>query len=610
MSFSPLDSALLGPLFATAAMRACFADHAWIGSMLAVEAALARSESRLGLAPDALGPAIAAIRPEDLDIAAIGERTGVAGVPTIPFVQAVQARLSTDLERSFHKGATTQDIIDTALVLRLRDAFHLISTDLDAILQGLSRLADRHRATPCVGRSYGQHAAPVSFGYKVAVWLSGIADAADRLPALRRRVLVASLGGPVGTLASLGADGPRVLDEFARELGLGVTPLCWHTNRGRIAEAGAWLVELMGALAKMATDVVHLASTEVGEVAEPHVPGRGGSSAMPHKRNPVGGTVILAAHAAAKGHASTLFEAMAAAHERPAGLWHAEWTALPSLLGLASGALREARTLAEGLVIDTERMRTNIDLTRGLLFADAAAGRLGARLGREAAHHLVEQAAGTVRQSGVTLADALSRTQAVRDAGVDLTAAFDLAPAVAAAARWVDPALQHAASAREHLAREFVTSKQREAALTQAGNQVLGTWKLRSYEREELATGKRHNQFGDHPDGYLGYAPDGRMYAMFIRQDRITPRDVVPTEEEGVQLIGSMVAYAGTYTLGERQVVHHIDISWNQNWTGTDQVRFFELDGDVLTITTAPYHSHQDGKEGRSILVWDRVPPR
>jgi 3-carboxy-cis,cis-muconate cycloisomerase len=230
MSFSPLDSELFGPRFATAAMRACFSDHAWVSSMMATEAALARSEHQLGLAPDGLRPAIEAIRPEDLDIAALGLRAGIAGVPTIPFVQAVQARLSADLERSFHKGATTQDIIDTALILRIRDAFNLIEGDLDAIIQGLSRLADRHRATPCVGRSYGQHAAPVSFGYKAAVWLTGIADTADRLPDLRTRVLVASLAGPVGTLASLGADGPRVLEGFARELGLGVIPLCWHTN--------------------------------------------------------------------------------------------------------------------------------------------------------------------------------------------------------------------------------------------------------------------------------------------------------------------------------------------------------------------------------------------
>jgi 3-carboxy-cis,cis-muconate cycloisomerase len=305
-----------------------------------------------------------------------------------------------------------------------------------------------------VGRSYGQHAAPISFGYKVAVWLTGIADTADRLPGLRRRVLVASLAGPVGTLASLGADGPRILQGFAEELGLGVTPLCWHTNRGRVAETGAWLAQLIGALAKMATDIVHLASTEVGEVAEPHMPGRGGSSAMPHKRNPVGCTVILAAHAAAKGHASTLFEAMAAAHERPAGLWHAEWTALPSLFGLVSGALREARWLAEGLVVDPDRMRATIGLTRGMLFADAAAGRLAAKLGREAAHRLVEQAAEEVRQTGATLAEVLARTPAVQQSGIDLTGAFDLAPAVAAAARWVDPALRHAAAIRQKLATE------------------------------------------------------------------------------------------------------------------------------------------------------------
>lgn len=606
MSFSPLDSELFGPLFTTDTMRACFSDHAWVGSMLAIEAALARSQGNLGLAPEALAPAIEAISSTDLDIEALGVRAAVAGVPTIPFVQAVQARLSAELERSFHKGATTQDIIDTALVLRMRDALDLITIDLDAVMRGLGQLADRHRTTPCVGRSYLQHAAPLSFGYKAAVWLTGIADTADRLPDLRSRILVASLGGPVGTLASLGASGQPVLDGFARALGLGVTPLCWHTNRGRMAETGAWLVQLAGALAKMATDVAHLASTEVGEVAEPHMPGRGGSSAMPHKRNPVGATVILAAHAAAKGHAATLFEAMAAAHERPAGLWHAEWSALPSLFGLVSGALREARTLAEGLVVDTDRMRANIDLTHGLLFADAAAGRLGAKLGREKAHHLVEQAAAEVRQTGASLADVLGRNQTAHDTNIDLAEAFDLAPGVAAAARWVDPALVHASTIRARLTGS-ITPQQQEMSLTQNTSPVLGTWKLRSYQREEIATGRRHNQFGDAPDGYLGYAPDGRMYAIFTRQDRITPRDVVPTDEEGVQLLGSMVAYAGTYTLGDKQVIHHIDISWNQGWTGTDQVRFFELDGNTLTITTAPYRSYADGKEGRSILVWDKV---
>ena len=451
MTFSALDSELLGPLFATEAMRACFSDEAWVVSMLCAEAALARAQAGLGLAPNGLAEAIEAISPADLDIPALGRQTAVAGVPTIPFVKAVQSRLPPELERGFHKGATTQDIIDTALMLRLRDAFALVTADLDAILSGMARLAQLHRATPCVGRTYGQHAAPITFGFAVAVWLAGIAEAADRLPKLRKLVPVASLGGPVGTLAGLGEHGPSVLDAFARELHLGTTPIAWHARRGRIAEAGAWLVQTMGALAKMATDIAHLASTEVGEVSEPYVPGRGGSSAMPHKRNPVASTVILAAFTAAKGLALTLSDAMAALHERPAGLWHAEWHALPSLFGLASGALREARALAAGLVVHPERMRHNLDLTRGLLFADAAASRLGATLGREAAHALVEQAAGEVRARGDTLIAVLQRDQRVREAGVDLAAAFDLTPAVAAAGSWVDRAEAEAKRVRAAL---------------------------------------------------------------------------------------------------------------------------------------------------------------
>jgi 3-carboxy-cis,cis-muconate cycloisomerase len=209
-----------------------------------------------------------------------------------------------------------------------------------------------------------------------------------------------------------------------------------------MAETGAWLAILMGALAKMATDVAHLASTEVGEVSEPHVPGRGGSSAMPHKRNPLGATVILAAHAAAKGHVSTLIDAMAAAHERPAGLWHAEWLALPQLFGLASGALREARALAEGLVVRPARMRENLEATRGLLFADAVAARLAPQLGRAAAHELVERAAEEVRDTGRDLRSVLEEGEGAR--GISLDEAFDIAPSVAAAALWVERAVADA----------------------------------------------------------------------------------------------------------------------------------------------------------------------
>ncbi len=449
MTFSAVDSALLGPLFATVAMRDVFSDRARLATMLTAEAALARAQARLGLVPDALAPAIEAINADSFDLAALGERTALSGVPTIPFVRAVQARLPKDLERAFHKGASTQDILDTALVLQIRAALALVTRDLDAILAGLAVLAGAHRDTPYVGRTYGQHAAPLTFGFKAAVWLAGVADVAERLPGLRSRLLVASLGGPVGTLAGLGTHGPAVADAFAQALGLGAAPIAWHTRRAGMAEAGAWLATLMGALAKMATDIAHLASTEVAEVAEPWVPGRGGSSAMPHKRNPVSCTVILAAVSASKGHVTTLLDAMASANERPPGLWHAEWHALPTLFGLASGALQEAASLAQGLVVDAPRMRANIDLTRGLLFADAAAARLSPLMGREAAHARIEHAADEVRRTGDTLQAVLARDPALYDA--DLAAAFDLTPAIAAAGPWVDRALTHAAAVRDML---------------------------------------------------------------------------------------------------------------------------------------------------------------
>lgn len=451
MTFSAIDSALLSPLFATAAMRDVFSDQARLAAMLEAEAALARVQAQLGLVPEGLAPAIEAIRADSLDVAALGEQTALSGVPTIPFVRAVQARLPKELERAFHKGATTQDILDTALVLQVRAALALVTADLNTIMTGLAGLASAHRNTPCVGRTYGQHAAPLTFGFKVAVWLAGVAEVAERLPGLRSRLLVASLGGPVGTLAGLGKHGPAVADGFAQALGLAATPIAWHTRRAPIAEAGAWLATLMGALAKMATDIANLASTEVAEVAEPWVPGRGGSSAMPHKRNPVSCTVILAAASAAKGHVTALLDAMASAHERPPGLWHAEWHALPTLFGLASGALHEAVTLARGLVVDAPRMRANVDQTRGLLFADAAAARLSPRLGREAAHTRIEHAADEVRRvAGDTLQTVLARDLALHDA--DLAAAFDLTPAIAAAGPWVDRTLTYATAVRKALA--------------------------------------------------------------------------------------------------------------------------------------------------------------
>ncbi len=435
MTFSALDSTLTGPLFATDAMRGVFDDGARIVAMLEVETALARAQAQTGDAPAELAEALAAISPEDLDLDTLGRETALAGVPVIPFVKAVRALLPASVEPHFHKGTTTQDIADTALALQMRRGLALVADDLGAILHGFSQIAVRHAGTVCAGRSYGQHAAPVTFGYKVAVWNAGIAEVASRAPDVASRILVASLGGPVGTLAGMGERRMAISAAFARALGLAEAPIAPHTRRAPVAEAGHWLAMLLGALARAAGDIAHLASTEVRELAEPHEPGRGGSSAMPHKRNPVSCTVILAAASAARGLTIPLLDAMVSAHERPAGAWHAEWHALPQLFGLASGALREARVLANGLVVDEARMAANLDATRGLLFADAVAARLAPTLGAAAAQAMVSQAADTVRLGSRHLREVLLSDHAVRADLLD--EAFDEGPAIEAAAAWI-----------------------------------------------------------------------------------------------------------------------------------------------------------------------------
>ncbi len=370
-----------------------------------------------------------------------GTATRDAGVVAIPFVKAVEALLPEKLRAHVHKGATSQDIVDTALVLQMADAFALVAADLAAILDGLARLARRHARTPCVGRTYGQQAAPVTFGAVAGTWASGIAEVAAELPRLRERALTASLAGPVGTLAGLGDAADAVRQAFADELGLGQAPVAWHTSRARVVSAGAWLATLIAMLARMATDVVFLSATEVGEVSEAPAEGRGGSSAMPHKQNPLSSAVILSAHAAAPGLVVTLLNAASSGQQRPAGLWQAEWHALPALFGLASGALREARRLAESLHVDARRMRANLDLTHGLVFADAAASALAGKLGRGAAQAMVAKAAAAVRETGEPLRAALARAGAP---AALLHSAFDLRPSTAAAATVAASAVRQA----------------------------------------------------------------------------------------------------------------------------------------------------------------------
>lgn len=410
MSFSPLDSALTGPLFVTPAMRAVFTDEARLAAMLAFETALARAQAESGLVDPALPEALTAIAPGDFDMVALGEATALAGVPVIPFVRQLREMLPPPLASDLHKGATTQDVLDTALVLQIRDALKALAPDLRALIEALHLRAQEHAHSVCAGRTYGQHAAPVTFGFKLAIWLAGICDALDALDDARAGALRVSLGGPVGTLAGIGAPDTAfaIRARMAEILGLSDSPLPWHMRRGGLTRLADALRQLLVALAHMAGDLAHLASTEVGEIAEPHQLGRGGSSAMPHKRNPVSCTVILAALTQARGLAASLDEAMIGGHERPAGAWHGEWHVLPTLLGLVSGALREARVLAQGMEIDVVRMRANLDATRGLLFADAASALLAADLGASEAQAVVTRAADRVRAEDIALIDALT----------------------------------------------------------------------------------------------------------------------------------------------------------------------------------------------------------
>ncbi|MGY6643794.1 MAG: lyase family protein [Salinarimonas sp.] len=437
MSFSPLDSALTGPLFVTPAMRAVFGDEARLAAMLAFETALARAQAEAGMANAALGDALAAITPADFDCAALGAETALAGVPVIPFIGQLRRMLPPPLASDLHKGATTQDMLDTALVIQIRDALKVLAPDLRALIEALHLRAQEHAHSLCAGRTYGQHAAPVTFGFKLAIWLAGICDAFDALDDARPQALRLSLAGPVGTLAGMGAPDTAfaIRARMAEILGLTDTPLPWHARRGGLARLADALRQLLAALARMAGDLAHLASTEVGEIAEPHQPGRGGSSAMPHKRNPVSCTVILAAPHHARGLAGAFNEAAIGAHERPAGAWHGEWHVLPTLLGLVSGALREARVLAERMEIDVARMRVNLDMTRGLLFADAASALLARQMGAAEAQAAVTQAADRVRAEQIDLIDALCLETGRERA--DLAPAFSLEPAIAAAAAHV-----------------------------------------------------------------------------------------------------------------------------------------------------------------------------
>ncbi|AWM90690.1 3-carboxy-cis,cis-muconate cycloisomerase [Pseudomonas sp. 31-12] len=386
---------LFDAYFTARDMREVFCDQGRVQAMLDFESALARAEARVGLIPQSVVASIeAACVAGHYDFAALGEAIATAGNSAIPLVKALGKQIATtdaEAERYVHLGATSQDVMDTGLVLQLRRALELIESDLAQLGETLATQALRFVATPLAGRTWLQHATPVTLGMKIAGWLGAVTRSRQRLQELKPRLLVLQFGGASGTLAALGEQAIPIAEALAGELQLTLPDQPWHTQRDRLVEFGAVLGLIAGSLGKLGRDISLLMQTEAGEVFEPSAPGKGGSSTMPHKRNPVGAAVLIGAATRVPGLLSTLFSAMPQEHERSLGLWHAEWETLPEICCLVSGSLKQALLVADGLEVDADRMARNLDLTQGLVLAEAVSIVLAQRLGRDTAHHLLEQ---------------------------------------------------------------------------------------------------------------------------------------------------------------------------------------------------------------------------
>ena len=403
-----LDSSVFRDIFTTPAMRAVWSDENRVQKYLDFEAALARAQARLGIIPkNAAAEIVKNCKADKFDFALLKEKTERIGYPVLPVVQQLVALCKGKLGEWSHWGATTQDITDTATVLQIREALDLIGAEIDSIADALAKLAKKYRNTPMAGRSNLQQAVPITFGYKMATLLGAFERHRERLAQLKKRVLVGEFGGAAGTLSSLGKDGLRVQAGLMTELKLGQPDISWHTVRDRIAEVGCFLGLVTGTCGKIAFDVKLLMQTEVEEVQEPFHQGRGSSSTMPQKRNPISSVYITAQVAIVKQLTAALLEAQVEDHERATGPWEIEWIVLPEIFMLAAGALAQTRFVVEGMQVNATKMRDNLDMTRGLIMSEAVMMGLGDRMGRNYAHDVVYDVCREVVKTGRPLVDLL-----------------------------------------------------------------------------------------------------------------------------------------------------------------------------------------------------------
>jgi len=440
---APSAAGIFEPIVTTDELLAATGDRAWVQAMLDVEAALARVEARHGVIPKEAASAIAAHCDASLmDLSELGHAARAGGNPVIPLVATLRAAVRPPASDWVHWGATSQDVLDTAAMLIVARSLPLIDADLAQLAAGCAALAEAHRSTPMVGRTLLQHALPTTFGQKVAGWLVAVLDARARLGALAPRLAV-QLGGAAGTLASLGDAGTAILGALAEELGLAEPVLPWHTDRTRVAEVATALGLVSGTGAKIAWDVALMMQTEVGEVQEPGAPGRGGSSTLPHKRNPVGAAAVEAAERHATALVGILLAGMVQEHERAVGAWQAEWQALGSLLWLSGGIAARVRETVVGLEVSTDAMARNLARTGGVLLSERVVVALSPITGRETAVDAVRRAAERCPGSGRPFADELLDEPAVRDhlSAADVDGLLDPRGYLGSAERFVDRAL-------------------------------------------------------------------------------------------------------------------------------------------------------------------------
>ena len=413
MPSTVLDSDIFKDMFGTPEMRAVFSDDNLLRCYVDAEVALAVAQGKLGVIPQDAAEAIAKLSPAvTLDRAALKQETENVGYPILGLVRQLSAKLG-DAGRYVHWGATTQDIMDTATVLQIRAALAIVERDLAAVSMALANLAEKHRDTAMAGRTHLQQALPVTFGYKCAIWLDAMERHAARLRELKPRVLVAQFGGAAGTLASLGNKGLDVRREYARTLSLGDPPITWHVARDAVVETINFLALVTGSLGKIGFDIMLLMMTELGEAFEPFASHRGASSTMPQKRNPISSEVLVANAKAVRQHAGLMLDAMIQDFERATGPWHVEWMAVPESFILTAGSLAQAKFMLEGLVVDEARMRKNLDMTQGLIVAEAVMMGLAPHLGRQQAHDLVYEACREALRQGRSLLDVLQANAAI-----------------------------------------------------------------------------------------------------------------------------------------------------------------------------------------------------